>query len=76
MPRKISKSDTLDKEQEARDKAWLASQKESEHFAVGTFVLCDGERYEIVGRLGRTLTVIDSAGIPMFLNPIALSKER
>jgi hypothetical protein len=35
---KLSKSDKIDKEQEARDREFLGNPKVSSHFAVGTYI--------------------------------------
>lgn len=59
---KISKSNTLDKEQEAKDKAWLAKKTESKHFTEGTYVLYDGRRYKVAGYKGLNLIVLDEEG--------------
>lgn len=55
MSTKISKSDKLDREQEAREKAWLATRKESQHFAVGTYVIYDGGKWMVDRYHGRVV---------------------
>ena len=45
--KKLSKSDTLDKEQEQRDKDSLNNPTLSLHFAVDTFVMYQNKRYKI-----------------------------
>ena len=48
---KLSKSDRIDKEQEAKDREVLSNPKKSQHFAVGTFVNVYGKgRGEILAR--------------------------
>ena len=57
--KKISKSDKLDKEEEARIREQLSTAKKSQHFAVGTCVLAPGgSRGKIIARRGEYLTVL------------------
>lgn len=72
--KKLSKSDVLDKEAEKRESDWFRNQPTSQHFAVGTFVLHNNMKHEIMGRLGDTLTVRGEDGIWKFLRPYALRK--
>jgi activator of HSP90 ATPase len=51
MPKKISKSDVLDNEQEARTKHALENWPESQHFTKGTFVMHANKRGEILAVL-------------------------
>ena len=73
MAKKISKSGTLDKEQEAKDKEWLANKKESQHFQVGTWVVYEDRRAEVIcNRWGllvvryedQTIQILRPWGIP------------
>ena len=52
MAKKLSKSDTLDKEREARDKELLDNPKLSMHFKKNTFIVVHGKgRGEILAVL-------------------------
>ena len=72
---KLSKSDKIDKEQEAKDKAWLSSQVSSPHFTVGTFVLYDGRRYEVMYRWDNALLLRGESHEEVTVFPYALSRE-
>jgi hypothetical protein len=57
--RKLSKSDKLDKDEEARIRAQLFASKKSQHFAVGTYLLKPGgARGEILARHREWLTIL------------------
>ena len=56
--RKLSKSDKLDKDEEARIRAQLFASKKSQHFAEGTYVCKPGGgRGLILGRWFEWLTI-------------------
>lgn len=77
---KLSKSDSLDKAQEQRDREWLATLKPSKHFAKGEFILCDNRRGEILMHKIRrsdsahVLTIVWDDGSVSTIKPIALNR--
>lgn len=74
--KKLSKSDAIDKEQEARERELLTHPKLSMHFRVGTFVIYNRRRYEIMERQGPALVIKGEDGVAFVIYPIALSEGR
>jgi hypothetical protein len=74
---KISKSDTLDKEQEQRDKDFFDNQRVSSHFTVGSFVvLPQNQRAEVIDRTGDLMGVRYADGSIEILRPYCLQWEK
>lgn len=72
-PKKLSKSDKIDKDEEARVREWLATKRSSSHFTPGTFVLYNGKRYEVVYRFSNALMLGDENRDVITVFPYALN---
>lgn len=71
-PGKLSKSDKIDPEQEAADRAWLANLPKTKHFAVGTEIVQANKVGMILERDGDALKIQWRDDSVSYVRPIAL----